>query len=162
MEQVEFFWGNKEPLNALQMSFRAIVVFFIALIILRISGRRSFGVGTPLDNIVVILLGAILSRAITGASPFLPVVAGSLMIAVLHRFFSWLKVHSPLFAKITEGEKILLFSNQQFIKVNMSRAQVTEEDIKQATREAHYTGNMYGIDKVWMERNENITFTQKT
>lgn len=161
MEQVEFLWGNKEPLSTLQMSIRAVVVFLIALIILRISGRRSFGVGTPLDNIVVILMGAILSRTITGASPFLPVIGASLVIAFLHRFFSWCKVHSPFFAKLAEGEKILLYKNSEFIIDNMSRAQVTHSDMQQSVREANHSENMEQVEEVWLERNGNITIINK-
>jgi len=47
---IEMF-GQGKDLNTLQMSCRGIVVFFIALLLIRISGRRSFGMHTPLDNI---------------------------------------------------------------------------------------------------------------
>jgi len=161
MEIIERYWGSGEPLSSLQMGCRGIVIFIIALVILRISGRRSFGVGTPLDNIVVILLGAILSRAITGASPFWPVVAASLMIALLHRFFSWCKVYSEAFGKLVEGDKIVLYENNDFNAGNMSRAQVAREDIMQAVREAQLPEDMQQVSRVYMERNGNITVVRK-
>ncbi|MDR6465344.1 uncharacterized membrane protein YcaP (DUF421 family) [Chryseobacterium sediminis] len=48
-------------LNSFQIAIRGITVFILALILIRILGRRSFGIASPLDNIIVILLGAVLS-----------------------------------------------------------------------------------------------------
>src|ERR1700712_4547819 len=101
---VEIF-GEGKDLNVLQMSSRAIVIFLIALVLIRISGRRSFGIRTPLDNIIVISLGAILSRAIVGASPFLPVVIACFTIVILHRFLGWLISNNERLSEILEGNK---------------------------------------------------------
>ncbi len=161
METLEQIWGKGEQLNSLQMAVRGFVIFVVALIILRISGRRSFGVGTPVDNIVVILLGAILSRAVTGASPFMPVVVASLVIAFLHRFFSFIKVRYPLFERIAEGEKIALYKEGRFNYSNMKRALVSIEDILQAVRESEGTSDMDNVKAVYLERNGTITVTKK-
>ncbi|RYY46961.1 MAG: DUF421 domain-containing protein [Chitinophagaceae bacterium] len=161
MDTLEQIWGRGDELNSLQMSVRGLAIFFIAVIILRISGRRSFGVGTPLDNAIVILLGAILSRSVTGASPFLPVVVTCLLIASLHRFFSWYKVRHPRFEAMAEGEKILLFENNAFIEVNMSRALVSREDILQTLRQAQLPAALEPIDKLYMERNGSISILLK-
>src|ERR1700761_6657214 len=114
---IEIF-GQGKDLNCLQMGCRGVVIFLFALILIRISGRRSFGVRTPLDNIIVILLGTVLGRAIVGASSFLPVVVTSLIIVLLHRLFSWFIVHSKQFSRLTEGDKIILFQDGQFIEEN--------------------------------------------
>lgn len=60
MHFIHELFGQGKNLNSLQMTCRGIVVFFFALILIRISGRRSFGIRTPLDNIIIILLGTIL------------------------------------------------------------------------------------------------------
>lgn len=158
MEFIDTFWGYKEPLNTLQMACRGLVTFVIALVILRVSGRRSFGVGTPLDNIVVILVGAILSRGVIGASPFLPVVITGFVIGILHRFFSWCKVHSPAFARLTEGDKIILYEKGHFIEANMRRALTDREDVMQALRESGSSIELSNVEQIFMERNGTITF----
>jgi len=85
MELLLKIFGESKDLNALQMSSRGVVIFIIAFLLIRISGRRSFGVRTPLDNIITISLGAIMSRAVVGASAFVPVIVCCFVIVFLHR-----------------------------------------------------------------------------
>jgi len=144
------------------MSCRAIIIFMVSLLLIRISGRRSFGVRTPLDNIIVILLGALLSRAIVGASGFFPVVVSSFVIVIIHRLCAWLIVHHSGAAKIFEGKKILLFENGHFLEKNMDKALVCTEDVMQGIRKSALTEYLHKIDRVFMERNGEISATKKT
>lgn len=141
----------------LQMTCRAIAIFLISLVLIRISGRRSFGIRTPLDNIVVILLGALLSRAIVGASPFWPVVSASFAIVIMHRLIARLIIRNKSFAKLAEGEKICLYANNEFLSKNMDEALVSKEDIMQGVRERALTDDMNKINLVYMERNGEIS-----
>jgi uncharacterized membrane protein YcaP (DUF421 family) len=150
-------FGQGKDLNTLQMGCRGIVVFFIALLLIRISGRRSFGMRTPLDNIISISLGAVLSRAIVGASAFVPVIITCLVIVLLHRFLSWLILRSKHIRRLVEGNKILLFEDGHFIHENINKALVCEEDIIQGIRRTALTDNLNKIDKVYMERNGEIS-----
>ena len=162
MELIVTIFGEGKDLNALQMSSRGLVVFIIALVLIRISGRRSFGVRTPLDNIIGILLGAILSRAVVGASPFVPVIVCSLLVVILHRLFGWLIASSKNFGEVVEGNKILLFENGEFNAENMKKALVCQEDIMQGVRKSALTEDMSKIDHVYMERNGDISAIKKS
>lgn len=153
--------GQGKDLNALQMSCRGIVVLLLSLLLVRISGRRSFGLHTPLDNIVTILLGAVLSRAVVGASPFVPVMIASLVIVLFHRFLGWIIARHPGLGKFVEGSKILLFENGRFNHKKMSRTQVCEEDVMQGVRESALTDDMSKIDRVYIERNGQISAVKK-
>jgi uncharacterized membrane protein YcaP (DUF421 family) len=161
METIISIFGNGKDLTALQMSCRAIIIFMVSLMLIRVSGRRSFGVRTPLDNIIVILLGALLSRAIVGASGFFPVIVSSFVIVIIHRLCAWLIVHHSIAAKIFEGKKILLFENGHFLKKNMDKALVCTEDVMQGIRRSALTEDLHKIDRVFMERNGEISATKK-
>lgn len=154
-------WGSGTNLNALQMVCRGVVIFIVALILIRLSGRRSFGVGSPLDNIIVILLGAILSRAVVGASPFISVVATSTVIVLLHRIFSWIKAKSKNFTKVVEGDKIPPFKNGQFMHANMKRALVNKEDVMQELRKAALTEDLNIVELIYIERSGEISIVKK-
>ena len=156
----EIFGSTRNP-DALQMTCRAIVVFLIALVLLRISGRRSFGLHNPLDNIITIILGAVLSRAIVGASDFLPVIASCAALVIIHRLFALGMVRHQGFAKLIAGEKILLFSKGNFVEDNMKRAQVSQEDILEELRKKALTENLDQIDKIYIERNGEVNSVKK-
>jgi uncharacterized membrane protein YcaP (DUF421 family) len=162
METIIKIFGEGKNLNALQMSSRGLVMFIIALILIRISGRRSFGVRSPLDNIITISLGAVMSRAIVGASDFVPVVVTCFVVVLLHRIVGFFIARSKPFGRFIEGEKILLFEDGLFIKENMKKALVCEEDIMQGVRKSAMTEDMGTIKKVFMERNGEISSIKKT
>ncbi|MHA4809986.1 DUF421 domain-containing protein [Flavitalea flava] len=154
-------FGEGKDLSITQMSFRGILVFFIALLLIRISGRRSFSLHTPLDNIITIALGAILSRAIVGASDFMPIIICSTVIVLLHRVVSWLVVHNKKVEQLVEGKMILLFKKGSFIPKNMSKALVCQEDVLQGVRKSALTEDMEKIDKIYIEKNGEISAIKK-
>ena len=161
MHLIYQIFGTGKDLSILQMTCRTIVVFIIALLLIRISGRRSFGLHTPLDNIITIMLGAVMSRAIVGASDFMPVIAASAILVLIHRFFAYLMVHHPGFSRLMAGEKMLLFKEGNFIERNMDRAQVCKEDILQEVRKAALTEDLHAIEKIYIERNGEVNSVKK-
>lgn len=154
-------FGQGKDLTAIQMSMRGITVFVLALLLIRISGRRSFGLHTPLDNIITILLGAILSRAVVGASPFIPIIICCLVIVVIHRLLGTLISRNEPFSRIIEGRKMLLFKDGDFIDDNMKKAQVCKENIMQGIRESALTDDLEKIDRVYIEENGVISVVKK-
>jgi uncharacterized membrane protein YcaP (DUF421 family) len=161
MEILIKLFGEGKNLNTLQMSARGVVIFFVALLLIRISGRRSFGVRSPLDNIITISLGAVLSRAIVGASDFVPVIITCFVVVSLHRLVGMLIANSKVFGSFIEGEKILLFEDGLFNKKNMKKALVCQEDLMQGVRKSAMTEDMGQISKVFMERNGEISAIKK-
>lgn len=162
MEIFTEFWGCGTSLTVLQMTTRGIVIFLLALILMRISGRRSFGMGSPIDNIIVILLGAILSRAVVGASPSIAVMATCTAIVLLHRFFSWCKMKSNYFNRLVEGNKIIIFENGQFIQHNMDRALLRKEDVMQELRKTALTDDLDYVENIFIERSGEISIVKKS
>ena len=161
MDWLLHLFGQGKDLTAIQMSMRGITVFVLALLLIRISGRRSFGLHTPLDNIITILLGAILSRAVVGASPFIPIIVCCLVIVVIHRLLGTFISRSETFSSIIEGKKMLLFKDGYFIDDNMKKAQVCKENIMQGIRESALTDDLEKIDRVYIEKNGVISAIKK-
>ena len=130
----ETWWGSGRDLDALQMASRAFMMFFVALVLIRISGRRSFARHTAFDNIVVIILGAVLSRPISGASPFWPVVAGSAVFVVVHRLIGMVTARFPTLERIVKGRSYLLWHDGKLHERAMLRNELSRGDLDAAVR----------------------------
>jgi uncharacterized membrane protein YcaP (DUF421 family) len=154
-------FGEGTNLTVLQMVLRGLVVFVIAFLLIRVSGRRSFGIRTPLDMIINILLGSVLSRAVVGASPFFAVVITCVAIVLIHRLMELLLANHQKSSELLEGKKIELYTGGKFIRENMKKALVCEEDILQGLRKTALTEDLSKIEKVYMERNGEISVIKK-
>ena len=83
---IKDLFGSGEHLTALQMSVRAFIMFFITLALIRFAGMRIFGKRTAFDNILVVMLGAVLARGVVGASPFFSTVAAAAVMVIVSQY----------------------------------------------------------------------------
>lgn len=151
------FFGEGPDLSAWQMSARAIVIFFTALVFIRISGRRSFGLHSPFDSCTTVLLGAILSRAVIGASPFLGTVCAAAVLVVLHRLIALASVHWAWFEKAVNGNEVLLVRDGRVDEDALRKALITHKDLDEAVRRKNGANDLAKVGKVILERDGDLT-----
>lgn len=161
MEILIKIFGEGKDLNSLQITSRAIIVYLIALLLIRIAGRRTFGKKTAFDNTITIMLGAILSRAVVGASPFLPTVIGSLVLVLIHRIFAWYSIYNPKFEQLVKGKPYLLYQRDTINQENMKRGLLSEDDLQSDIRIKAKASSMDNIEKIYMEASGEISVIQK-
>lgn len=161
MELLIQIFGQGKDLSILQMSMRGIVIFMVSLLLVRIAGKRSFGMRMPLDNVLTILLGALLSRAIVGASPFFPVIISSLVIVLLYRLFAGLAFFSKLFGRAVKGDVTLIYRKGNFLHENMKHCMVTEKDIMEEVRIKANLDSLEEVQAVYVERNGEMGIIKK-
>jgi uncharacterized membrane protein YcaP (DUF421 family) len=153
-------FGEGKELNALQMSDRAIVMFFIALVLIRIAGRRAFGTKTAFDNIIVIMLGAILSRAVVGVSPFLPTVVASFTFVLVYRLLAFIAVKNSVVSNLLKGKEISLYKNGKINEKNLKKCSISKGDLKEGIR-LHGCRCLNEIEEAFMEKNGEISIIKK-
>jgi uncharacterized membrane protein YcaP (DUF421 family) len=161
MKWVNEILGQGTELNFYQMSLRALLVFILGLVLIKLSGRRSFGIKMPFDNVIAILLGAILSRAVVGASPFIPVICASTVIVLLHRLCAWIALHNDWFGRLVKGKEQVLYKDGALQKKNMDEVLVSEKDLMEGM---HINANIDSLEKaamIYMERDGQISIVKK-
>ena len=161
MNMVIAIFGQGRDLDPLQMIARTIAVFFAALVLIRISGRRSFGQRSPFDYVIAILLGATLSRAIVGASPVVATLAACLAMVLLHRALGWLSVRSRMVESWLVGVERELYRDGVFNREEMSAALTTESDIMEAARLELNTQDLNDVRYAILERNGQVSLVRK-
>jgi len=162
MELLYQVFGKGKDLSTLQMCDRAIVIYFIALIMLRISGRRTFGKKTAFDNTIAIILGAVLSRAVVGASDFVPTVASSLALVLIHRGLAWATMRSKTIRHLLEGASIPLYKNGKLDKGNLTTSLICEDELTGNVRLNSNIGSIEEAREVYMEPSGEISVVKKT
>ena len=127
--------GAENDLGALQMGARALVVYVVALAIVRLGKKRFMGRATAFDVIVGIVLGSIASRAITGNAPMVPAMTAAAVVMALHWGFSALAVRWALFGRVIKGRSRLLVKEGRVDEDALCEAHMTARDLLVAVRE---------------------------
>ena len=136
-------------------------MFFTGLALVRFTGRRSFGLSMPFDNVITILLGAILSRPVVGASEFVPAVSAAAVIAGLHRLCAWIALYYDGFGRIIKGESKLLYREGSWRRDNMRKKLISEKDVMESVRDKANIDDLSKVKSIWLERDGQITVVKK-
>ena len=151
------FFGEGPDLTLLQMGLRALTIFIIALILIRTSGIRTIGKQSSFDIVVSILLGAVLSRTIVGASPYWPTVFAGLIIVIAHRLLAWLCLRYSKLGMFLKGEERLLYCNGKFLKENMEKSFLTDGDLLESVRLQINKNSLESVKEIHLERSGKIS-----
>lgn len=154
-------FGEGKDLDSLQMTARAIAVFFGSLALIRIGGRRAFGQRSPFDYVVAILLGATLSRVIVGASPAIATVVASLTIVLIHRALGWACVRFPRLERLLVGEEREVYRDGAFDERQMSAALITKTDVFETVRQELHRTDLNDVQAAVLERNGSVSIITK-
>jgi uncharacterized membrane protein YcaP (DUF421 family) len=112
MEFVRLLIGPDDgDANALQLSVRALVILLFGIVCIKISGRRTFSLRSPLDIIVATVVGSNLSRAMTGKAPFFAGLAATFVLVVLHRLIAWACLRSEWLSSWVKFRPLTLVTN---------------------------------------------------
>jgi uncharacterized membrane protein YcaP (DUF421 family) len=161
MNTIYDLFGVGKDLTSLQMCMRAIVIFFVTLLLIRLSGRRTFGKHSAFDNTMAIILGAVLSRAVVGASPFGPTIACCLLLALLHRGLAWIAVTNKSIERLIKGEPILIYKDGKVDDRELSRSLMSRHDLMGDLRLKGSVKTLEEIEEMRMETTGEVSVIKK-
>ncbi len=153
--------GTGIDLSPLQMGIRAFFIFIIAGALIRLAGIRAFGMKSPFDYIIILLLGAILSRAVYGASSILSTLTACVVIVLMHRLFGFISIYSDTFGKLVKGDKVLLFKDGKPIRKNMRKSLISDKDLAEGIRMEIHVEDSDQVDAAYLERSGHISVVLK-
>ncbi|HET7898311.1 MAG TPA: YetF domain-containing protein [Flavisolibacter sp.] len=151
-------WGVNTEIGIPEIAARAAVMFLLMIAMIRVGGMRSLGKGSLIDNILTVLLGAILARGIVGATPFLSAVAGGIVITAVHNIFSNLSFRWHQVGKLVKGNHLLLYRNGEYISQNMDKVNISRHDVEEQMRLKLHQSAFDGIEAIYFERTGELSF----
>jgi uncharacterized membrane protein YcaP (DUF421 family) len=156
-----FFWaigGDRlgTELAIGHMIVRAIIVFIFGLLIIRVGKRRFYGARTPLDLLMGIIVGSVLSRAINGTARFTETIAATATLVLLHWLFATLALHYNFVRQLSKGVPRLLIEDGAVHYEAMRVSKIGEGDLLEAL---HLKGfeSPDQVKRAWLERSGQIS-----
>jgi uncharacterized membrane protein YcaP (DUF421 family) len=165
------FWNSFETLIGLsvepkdltfvQISLRGIIVFLATLIMVRLGHKRSLARKTPFDAVLLVILAAVLSRAINGSAPFFPTLGGGVVLVLLHRLFAYLAYHSHRFGILVKGAPDTIVREGECDFPMMRRNHVSMHDLEEDMRLDGHIDDLSKVRLARVERSGDISFIKK-
>lgn len=116
---------------------RAVVVYVVVLVMIRLSGKRTVGQFTPFDLVVVVLLGTAVQNSLIGEDMSL---LGGLILAATLISLNWLTgfltARSPRADRLIEGSPVLLARNGELFSNVLLRQQISAREFETVMRQA--------------------------
>lgn len=147
---------DAEELTTWQMGLRAMVVYIIGVVLIRLGEKRFIGKFSAFDVIMAIMIGSVLSRAITTPGGFIPKLAAALVLIGMHHAFATLAYHTTWFGKLIKGSPRILVQNGEIQWEAMRASHISEKDLMSALRENAGVNSLEKVETARIERSGNI------
>ncbi len=146
----------EKEITLAQMALRAIVVYLVTLLMVRLGKKRFMGRSTAFDVILGIMLGSIVSRAITGNAPFFPALVAAAVLLAMHSLFSWVAIHWHGFGGAIKGHSQVIVCDGKIDQREMRRAHMTERDLWEDLR-GESISHLEEVAEARLERNGSLS-----
>ncbi|MCL6619458.1 MAG: DUF421 domain-containing protein [Thermomonas hydrothermalis] len=116
---------------------RAVLVYVMVMVLMRISGKRAVGQFTPFDLVLLILIGNAVQNGINGGDNSLTgaaLMAGTLI--VINYLVALAAARNARIQRLIEGAPVLLARDGQVFHAVLRRELVSEQDFQEALRQA--------------------------
>jgi len=116
-------------------ALRAIGMYFLALIMIRLLGKRALGELGPFDFVVMTGVGhTVVSVALDKSLPFYEGIVILATLALLEYIMGYLALKNQTLSHLITGKPVILIDNGQIVKENMAREKFNADDLLQELR----------------------------
>src|SRR5881394_3311250 len=150
-----------KELTFVQISLRGIIVFLVTVSTMRLGHKRSLSRKTPFDAVLLVILAAVLSRAINCSAAFFATLGGGVVLALIHRLFAYLAFYSHGFGILVKGKPDVIVRDGQYDFPVMRRNHVSTHDLDEDMRLDAHTDDLSKIRVARVERSGDISFIKK-
>ncbi|CAM6191470.1 MULTISPECIES: DUF421 domain-containing protein [Citrobacter] len=147
----------------MDMVLRAIAIYLILLIVIKIAGRRTLMQMTSFDLILLLIISEATQQALLGEDFS---VTGAMLtiitLVVVDILFGYLKKKIPGAENLIDGAPVILVAHGAANQTKLQKVSVSCDDIMLAARQNHGILEMKEIKYAILERNGQISIIPET
>jgi uncharacterized membrane protein YcaP (DUF421 family) len=152
---------SAETLEFRQMVPRALIVFISGIVLVRFADKRSFAKKSAFDVLLILILGSIMGRTITGSERLFPTIGTCFFLILLHRLMGSFACRWPWFEKWVKGHTDVLVHEGEMKKDTLRRHHISDEDFAEELRLKARMTESHSIKHACLERSGEISFIKK-
>jgi uncharacterized membrane protein YcaP (DUF421 family) len=122
-------------------ALRAVAVYFVMLLVIRVSGKRAIGNFTAFDLLVALMLGEVVDEIIYGDVTMAQGLVAIGVVTALQYMNSWLSYYDHGMDRILEGKPTIVVRDGALARSGMRAERMNEKDVMAELR-------LRGIDDV--------------
>jgi uncharacterized membrane protein YcaP (DUF421 family) len=146
-----------KDLTFVQISLRAIVVFVVSIVMVRVANRRFLSKLSAFDAVLGFILASMLARAVNGTAAFFPTLGGGFVLVGLHALLARLAFRFDKFGSLIKGEAKIILEEGKLVREQMRRAEISEKDILEEARLNGLVRRLEDIQLATLERSGEIS-----
>lgn len=147
-------------LSMAQVCLRAFVVYLVLIAYVRFGKKRFLGEATAFDAILVIVIGSISSRAISGTAPFGSSLAATFVLISMHWVISYFTKDWPALGTLLKGHDTVLIRNGRIDHRALSKSHIAMDDLEEDLRECG-VGDPKQVKEARLERSGKVSVVRK-
>jgi uncharacterized membrane protein YcaP (DUF421 family) len=146
-----------KDLTFLQITLRGVIVFVVALIMVRLADKRFFARKAAFDVILGFILASMLARAVNGSAAFFSTLGVGFILVGLHRLLGAIAFRSDRFGILVKGTEDVLVENGKLKPDAMRKAHISEKDLLADLRLNGMVGDPADVKVARLERDGKIS-----
>lgn len=152
---------SAQELEFRQMLPRALVVFISGIVLVRIADKRSFAKKSAFDVLLILILGSIMGRSITGSERLFPTIGACFFLILLHRLMSLIACRWPVFEKLVKGHTDVLVKDGEVLTKTLRAHHISDDDLAEQLRLKAMISDTGNVSVARLERSGEISFIKK-
>jgi len=126
---------KSEQLGFGHMAARAVLMYVALIVLVRFAKKRFLGQATAFDYILVVLIGAVAGRALTGGAPYFASLFGLFVLVAMHWLFSAASHRSHAFGHFIKGNATTIIKDGKVDRREMAKAHMSGDDLDEDLRQ---------------------------
>jgi uncharacterized membrane protein YcaP (DUF421 family) len=142
------------------MAARALVMYAALLIVVRSGKKRFLGRATAFDIILIIILGSIAARAITGGTAFFAAIGALVVLVFAHWLLSLIARDSTAFGGLIKGHSTVLIRNGKVDHKALRAEHMSADDLDEDLRDKGIDAPT-AVEEARLERSGKLSVLKK-